>query len=193
MSFIIADWNINPNRNWYVKLIDTGTRISVKLYPTQADAAADTNLVAEGTADYGTASESALSMDDAGTPEISVFNTALTYHLKVSGQNGDATKTFNVTPFIDLPDINNNIYRSETLIQKKATSQINQHTHTAKIRSIGVGNHNPILSTDDVLSIQSTMRDLNVLATVSELVIIATPDSLTDQVEAIQYTDVQHG
>ena len=193
MSFEIADWNINPNRNWYLKLADTGSEISVKLYPTQADAAAATNLVAEGTSSYGTGSESVLAMDDAGSPEISLFNTAIAYHLKVSGQNGDAAKTFHVAPFIDLPDINNNIYRSEALIRKKATSEINKHTHTAKIRSIGVGNHNPSLSTNDVLSIQSTMRSLDVLTTVSELIIIATPDSLTDQVETIEYTDVKYG
>ncbi|MBU8911949.1 MAG: hypothetical protein KOO65_11825 [Desulfobacterales bacterium] len=193
MSFTIAEWNINPNRHWYVKLADAGSEISVKLYPTAADAVADTNLVAEGTAAFGTASEAVLTMDDAGSPEISLFNAAMTYHLKVSGADSDATKTFNVTPFVDLPDINNSIYRSEALINKKAIAEINRHTHTAKIRSIVAGNHNPALVTDDVLGVQSAMRGIDVLTTVSERVIIATPDSLTDQIETIEYADVQHG
>jgi len=193
MTFAITEWNLNPNRNWYVKLADAGSEISIKLYLTAADAVADTNLVAEGTAAFGTGVEAALAMDAAGAPEISLFNAALSYHLKVSGADSDTTKTFHVMPFVDLPDINNSIYRSELLINKKATIEINRHTHTAKIRSIGVGNHNPALAVDDVLGVQSTMRGIDVLTTVSERVIIATPDALTDQIETIQYADVQHG
>ncbi|MBW2632477.1 MAG: hypothetical protein JRC90_12125, partial [Deltaproteobacteria bacterium] len=187
MTFAITEWNLNPNRNWYVKMADAGSDISIKLYPTAADAVADTNLVAEGTAAFGTGVEAALAMDAAGAPEISLFNAALSYHLKVSGADSDTTKTFYVMPFVDLPDINNSIYRSEALIEKKAIVEINRHTHTAKIRSIGVGNHNPALVTGDVLGVQSTMRGIDVLTTVSERVILATPDSLTDQVETIQY------
>ena len=193
MSLAIADWNINPNRLWLVKLSDSGALINIELYPTNADAVAGTNLVASGTAAYGTGSSSELAMDAFGTPEISLFNTALPYHIKVSGLNGDAAKIFQVLPFVDLPPVNNNIYRSQDLIQKKATSEINKHTHTAKIRSIGVANHNPDMSTDDVLSVQSTMRNLNVLATITELMIIATQDSLTDQVETIEYLDQNYG
>jgi len=193
MSFAITEWNLNPNRNWYVKLADAGSDISVKLYPTQADAAAGTNIVAEGTADFGTGSEAVLHMNAAGDPVISLFNDALTYHLKVSGADADTTKTFHIAPFIDLPDINHNVYRSETLVQKKALAEINAHTHTAKKRSIGIANHNPNLSTDDVLNIQSTMRSLNVLATVSELLISGTTDALIDQIETVEYLDLTHG
>jgi hypothetical protein len=38
MSFAINDWNLNPNRLWYIKIIDIGTKISVELYRTQEDA-----------------------------------------------------------------------------------------------------------------------------------------------------------
>jgi len=193
MSFAITEWNLNPNRNWYVKLADAGTDISVKLYPTQADAAANTNLVAEGTAAFGTGSEVLLLMSATGSPLISLFNDALLYHMKVSGADADLAKTFHVKPFVDLPDINHNVYRSESLIQKKALAEINAHTHTKKIRSIGIANHNPNLSTDDVLNIQSTMRSLNVLATVSERLISGTADALIDQVETIEYIDLTHG
>jgi len=193
MPFAITEWNLNPNRNWYVKLADAGTNISIKLYPTQADAAANTNLVAEGTAVFGTGSETLLLMTATGSPLISLFNDALMYHLKVSGADADVAKTFHIKPFVDLPDINHNVYRSESLIQKKALAEINTHTHTAKIRNIGIANHNPNLSTDDVLNIQSTMRSLNVMATVSELLISGTPDSLIDQVETVEYLDLTHG
>ena len=191
MPFAITEWNLNPNRNWYVKLADAGTDISVKLYPTQADAAANTNLVAEGTAVFGTGSETLLIA--TGSLLISLFNDALLYHLKVSGADADTAKTFHIKPFVDLPDINHNVYRSESLIQKKALAEINAHTHTAKIRSIGIANHNPLLRTDDVINIQSTMRSLNVLATVSERLISGTPDELIDQIETVEYLDLTHG
>jgi hypothetical protein len=191
MPFAITEWNLNPNRNWYVKLADAGTDISVKLYPTQADAAANTNLVAEGTAVFGTGSETLLIA--TGSLLISLFNDALLYHLKVSGADADTAKTFHIKPFVDIPDINHNVYRSEALIQKKALAEINAHTHTAKIRSIGIANHNPLLRTDDVINIQSTMRSLNVLATVSERLISGTPDELIDQIETVEYLDLTHG
>lgn len=193
MPFAITEWNLNPNRNWYVKLADAGTDISVKLYPTQVDAAAGINLVAEGTAAFGTGSETLLIMSVTGDPLISLFNDALLYHMKVSGADADPAKTFHIAPFVDLPDINHNVYRSESLIQKKALAEINAHTHTAKIRSIGIANHNPGLSTDDVLNIQSTVRSLNVLATVSEILISGTPDALIDHVETVEYLDLIHG
>jgi hypothetical protein len=191
MPFAITEWNLNPNRNWYVKLADAGTDISIKLYPTQADAVANTNLTAEGTAVFGTGSETLLIA--TGSLLISLFNDALLYHLKVSGADADTAKTFHIKPFVDLPDINHNVYRSESLIQKKALAEINAHTHTAKIRSIGIANHNPLLRTDDVINIQSTMRSLNVLATVSERLISGTPDELIDQIETVEYLDLTHG
>jgi hypothetical protein len=191
MPFAITEWNLNPNRNWYVKLADAGTDISVKLYPTQADAVANTNLTAEGTAVFGTGSETLLIA--TGSLLISLFNDALLYHLKVSGADADPAKTFHIKPFVDIPDINHNVYRSEALIQKKALAEINAHTHTAKIRSIGIANHNPLLRTDDVINIQSTMRSLNVLATVSERLISGTPDELIDQIETVEYLDLTHG
>jgi len=193
MPFALTEWNLNPNRNWYVKLADAGTNISVKLYPTQADAAANTNLIADGTAAFGTGSEVLLIMSATGDPLISLFNDALSYHMKVSGADADPAKTFHIKPFVDLPDINHNVYRSESLIQKKALAEINAHTHTSKIRSIGIANHNPNLRTDDVLNIQSAIRSLNVLATVSELLIAGTPDALIDQVETVEYLDLAHG
>jgi len=192
MSFAIIEWNLNPNRNWYVKLADAGSDISVKLYATQADAAADTNVVAEGTAEFGTDSESTLIMKTGGTPEISLFNEALTYHIKVSGADSDAQKTYKITPFVDLPGINHNIYRSETLIQQKAITEINSHTHTSKIRDIGIAAHIPELKTGDTINIQSALRDINVLSTTTEVLIIATPDTLINQIETVQYIDLSH-
>jgi len=192
MAFAITEWNLNPNRNWYVKLADAGSNISIKLYLTQADAAAGTNLIADGTAEFGTDSESTLDMI-AESPEISLFNDALIYHLKVSGADADTTKTFHVMPFVDLPNINHNIYRSEALIQRKALTEINAHTHTVKKRSIGIANHNTNLQVNDVLNIQGTMRTLDVLVTVTERTISGTTDALTDQVETVEYLDLKHG
>jgi len=192
MSFAITEWNLNPNRNWYVKLADAGSDISVKLYSTQADAAAGSNLVAEGTADFGTGSECILEVGSTANFIISLFNDALLYHLKVTGADADTVKTFHVAPFIDLPGINHNIYRASEIIRKKAVFEINKHTHTHINRSIGIANHNTGLRTDDVINIQSSMRSLNVMAIVKEILITATTDSLIDQIETVEYTDVSY-
>jgi len=192
MSFTITEWNINPNRNWYIKLSDSGAEIDINLYPTQADAQAGTNLTASGTAPYGTASEAILAMSATGEPEISLFNQGLDYHLKVSGQNGDTTKTYQVAPFVDIPEINNNIYRSSSLISQKATQVINAHTHTSKIRDIGIANHRPGMKTGEIINLQSTFRSLDILATIDEVTIIAGPGTLINRINAVQYVDMSH-
>jgi len=193
MSFLINDFNINPNRNWYVKITDAGTEISVKLFLIQSDAASDINLIAQGTAVFGTGIKCVLSSATAASVQLSLFNTALQYHLKVSGQNGDTAKIYHIAPFVDLPDINNSIYRSQSLIEQKAIALINEHTHTASIRTIMVANHNPAMKTCDIIRIQSVKTGLNNLAVLSEIVISGTPDALTNQIETREYQDIYHG
>lgn len=190
MSFSVTDWNLNPNRDWYIKLSDAGDEIFVELYPTQADADGETNLTAYGLADFGNDSDVVLVMDDAGSPEISLFNAETTYHLRVSGQNSDDTKIFHVSPFVDLPDISHSVYQSSAMITPRATYEINAHTHTSKIKSIGIANHIPTLGVGDILQIQSDRLGVDVLTEITELTISGTPDSLVNTVETIEYVDL---
>jgi len=190
MAFVITDWNLNPNRNWYVVISDSGSGIQVDLYTTQANAGAGTSLVASGTGDYGTGSQITLDMDDDGTPEISLFNSDLDYHLAVTGESGDTSKTYHVAPFVDMDEISDGIYKSTDLIQARALHEINLHTHTAKERSLSLAGPFQDIEAGDVLRIQSTRRDIDVLSTVTETVITGTPDSLTAQIETVEYIDM---
>jgi hypothetical protein len=131
MSFTITEWNLNPNRNWYLFLSDSGSDISVELYTSQADADAKTNLVASGAGGYSAGTQITLSMEDDGTPEISLFNSDLDYHLAVTGQSGALSKLFHLAPFVDLDEINNEIYQSTALFQARVLHEINTHTHTS--------------------------------------------------------------
>lgn len=190
MSFSITYWNLNPNRDWYIKLSDAGDDILVELYPTQSDAEAGTNLTASGAADFGSDSGVVLIMEDGGSPEISLFDAGEASHLKVSGQDGDEAKIFHVSIFTDLPDISHGIYQSSAMVTPRARYEINAHTHTAKIKSISIANHVPAMKTGDVLQIQSARLSVDVLTTVTELTISGTPDSLVNTVETIEYVDL---
>ena len=190
MSFTITDWNLNPNRNWYVFLSDSGSDISVELYTSQADADAKTNLVASGAGAYGAGTQINFSMEDGGTPEISLFNSDLDYHIAVSGQSGDLSKLFHMAPFVDLDEINDGIYKSTALIQVRALHEINTHTHTSKERSIDLAGPFHQILVGDVLRVQSAARGIDVLTTVTETAITGTADSLTAQVETVEYVDL---
>lgn len=190
MSFTITEWNLNPNRNWYIFLSDSGSYISVELYTSQADANAKTNLVASGAGGYGAGTQITLSMEDDGTPEISLFNSNLEYHLAVTGLSGDLSKLFHMAPFVDLDEINNGIYQSTALIQAKALHEINTHTHTSKERVIDLAGPFHQILVGDVLRVQSDTRGLDVLTTVTETAITGAADSLTAQVETVEYVDL---
>jgi len=190
MSFSITGWNIDPNQDWYCKLSDSGTDILVELYTTQADAEAGENLTASGSTDFGIGSDVVLVMDAGGAPEISLFDAETTYHLKISGQDADETKIFHVSPFVDLPGITHGIYQSEGMISPRASYEINAHTHTSKIKSIGIANHIPAMQAGDVLRIQSTRLAVDVLTEITDLTISGTTDSLVNTVETIEYVDL---
>jgi hypothetical protein len=192
MSFAITDWNLNPNRNWYVTIDDSGSGIQVDLYTTQANTEAETNRVASGTGAYGTGSQITLVMDDAGTPEISLFNSDLDYHLAVTGESGDTSKTYHVAPFVDMDEISDGIYKSTALIQARALYEINLHTHTTKTITLSLASQFLGINVGDVVRIQSDRRNIDVLTTVTETVITGEPDSLTAEIETKEYVDTTY-
>jgi len=191
MTFAISDWNVNPNLLWFVKIIDDGSDMLVGLFRTLADAQANSNRVAYMNSPFGT-DESVVLVDD-NESVISYFNDALAYHLKVSGADSDTAKIFQVSPFVDLPDINNSIYRSESLIQQKAINEINKHTHIATRRDMGIANHIPLMKVGEVCRINSNLRNMDVLTTIDDLNIIGTKEALINQIGTVQYTDLNYG
>lgn len=193
MSFAIDNWNINPNQQYFTKLSDSGSNILVELFNTQAEAEADTNRVAYGSADYGSSIELELT-NDITDPEIEYFNSMISYHLKVSGESGDETKIFHVKEFTDLDEISSPLFTSTPIIQARASHEINFHTHIRVERSLRLANHDPDICNGQVLQIQSDMRSLDVLAEVESatILIAQTNDgrtSITEQLETIQYVD----
>ena len=38
MAFSITDWNVNENREWFIRLYDNGSNIGIRLFHTQSDA-----------------------------------------------------------------------------------------------------------------------------------------------------------
>ena len=189
MAFEITEWNLDPNRHWYVRLSDSGN-VKVELYKTQSDAQSQVNLVASGeSSGYGSGLPVELAMAENGSPEIDFFNSSLSYHLKVSGQSGDAAKIYHLKPFVDLPDISHSIYRSEDLIRRRAILEINKGTHYSLLRSMEVP-HNTSLDEGIVVRIQSSRRNLDVLATITEYRIAGTLNSLIDSIETVEYEDL---
>lgn len=190
----ITDWNINPNQDWFVKLSDNGDDILVELFNTLVDAIAGINLVASGSGAFGTGTEVELTMDDSGDPNISFFNSSLSYHIKVSGSDSDTTKIYQIFAFTDLDEINNSIYRSLDLVTRRIQKEINQHTHVTKEKSLILSTLIDGLEINDVLRINSDFRGGTPTDNiVSEITITGTPRSLLSTVSANEYLDFTKG
>jgi len=191
MAHEIADWNINPNKLWFVKVsIVDETYRSVELFLTLADSIADTNRQAFNLlVPYGD-NVSVILIAEEGI-DLSYFNSDLSYHLKVSGVSSSGV-TLKVNPFVDLPDINNGIYRISDLIQKRAIYEINKHTHIQITRDIDIGRHTPLLKVGEVCQIDSTLRSLDILCTITEVITTGTVNSLTNTIGTVEYTDLDY-
>ena len=159
MALSIASWNINPNRLWFVRMADAGAGILVKLYITQADAEADTNLQASGNSvGFGINLPVTLTNDPTATEPISLFQDTYSWHLGVSGSSGDVSITYRIKEFVELDEINDPIYRNEDLIATRAAAEIDAHTHAVINKDLTLGSHIPTLEPGDVVQVTSTRR-----------------------------------
>lgn len=190
MSYSITDWNLNPNILWFVKISDIGSEMQIDLYETEADAIAETNVIASSAVAFGTGV--VVIFADVAAYGISYFNSALSYHMKVTGIDGDTTKIFKIAPFTDLPDVNNSIYRSESLIQRRAIFEINKHVHVRNNMAIGLAGIVPGLKIGDVCRINSVGKSIDVLTVVEDISIVGTLNSLLTDVDNTYYTDVTY-
>ena len=193
MAFSINNWNINPNRLWYVRIEDVSGVLTIGLYLTQADAAANTNPQAGYAAiTFGANIEITLEAEPAASVAISLHQETDDWHLMVSGSTGDDTKIFQIKSFIDLDDIQHPIYRNPLLVTRRATAEINTHTHVDIERHLDLGVHLPTLEPGEIVSITSDRRGLSGdLCQVKEHLITGTPDRLTSRLVATKYQAIK--
>jgi len=188
MALSIAAWNLDPNRVWYVRLADAGSAISVQLYATLADAQAQTNMQASGaTTGFGSSLQVTLTNATGATYPVSLYQSTYSWHLKVSGGDGDSSTIFRIKEFVDLDEIDHAVYRNSDLIPIRAAAEIDAHTHAKYSRSIQCGR--PILTAKEgaIAGITSTRRALSELGQVAAHTISGTHNSLTSNLELITY------
>lgn len=196
MAFSVDNWNIAENQEWYVRLEDAGSNMSVKVYASQSDAVAgNSNYAGSATADFGTQEEVTLTI--VGTL-ISLFQEDSTWHLKVSGINGDTAKVFKIAKFTDLPEIRDPIYTNDTLVSSRATAAINQHTHVVMRRQLQLESHYPALEAGDLVRLNSTRRNKTESSQVLEIVTEFRQDtsgeaSLTDSLVVHKFIAMKRG
>lgn len=155
----ISSWNINPNRMWWVRLSDAGSAIRAELYLSQADAEAQTSLQAAGTSTgFGIGLPITLANESGATEPVALFQDIYSWHLLVSGADGDPVKIYRVKEFVDLDEISDPIYRNEDLIATRAKAEIDAHTHATITKDIALGSHIPTLEPGDVVQLASSRR-----------------------------------
>jgi len=188
----VENWNIDENIVWYVRLADSGSAVSVEMYLTQADAETQTNLQASGeSSGYGSSMEVTLTNEEEAETPVTFFRDEYSWHLIVSGQNGDGTKIFKVKEFVDMDEISHSIYRSSGLITARATAEINAHTHAAIVRNVSLGTHLPEIEVGDIAGLDSARRGVDDLSQVHEHQIVGTADSLGSDIETRKYLELK--
>jgi hypothetical protein len=192
----IFNWNISPNRDWFVRLFDDGAGITAELYLSAVAASTQANLQASGsTGAYGQQLSVVLDNDAGATYPVSAFQAEYDWHLQVSGQAGDSIKIFKVREFVELPEISAAIYRSQDLIARRATAEINAHTHASIIRVAELGVHLPDADIGQIAQITSTSRGIDALGQIDHMIIEGhvTDEgeaSLTNTIEVIEYQEL---
>ena len=167
MTFDVTNWNIEENRDWYVRLEDAGSDMTVGLYYTQSDAQHDNNRIAQATGvSFGTDVEVTVTAETGYT--IEYFQTEYDWHLKVTGENGDSGKVYKISQFTDIDGISHSIFRNTNLIAIKAQDEVDKHTHARIVRDLPLGTHIPDVKMGDVITVNSSRRNVNELNQIIE-------------------------
>lgn len=142
MALSIDNWNIKENIIWYVRLVTGASNIEVELYLSESDATAQTNLQASGNSSgFGSNLDVVLTNEAGATTPVSFFQEEYSWHIKVTGASGDTAKIFKIKEFVELGEIIHSIYRSSDIIQRRATAEINAHTHARITKTALLGIH----------------------------------------------------
>ena len=200
--FDVLDFNISPNQLWFFKLSDIGSQMRVELFNSQADAQAPANRVAFADLAFGAAQAVTLTPDltlPAYGDPLTKFNTSLSYHLVVSGVDGDPTKIFAIGPFTDLQSVEDPLMLTEAMIQARGELEINRGTHSRFYSSLSLGRHFPALDEGAIVTLSSTKRSLvnvrqKVISMATEIRIEENKEVVFgDQLETIEYLDFVRG
>jgi hypothetical protein len=188
MAFSIDNWNVNPNRLWFVRMYDGTTGVGVELYLTLANAQAQTNRQANGVSSgYGTAKSITLSPDVGASVPVSRFQIVYSWHLLATGYSGNSVKIFQLKPFVDLAEISHPLYRNEAIIPLRAAAEINAHTHASIKRDVDLASHLPELEPGDIMEIDSDRLGAAPLGQVIEHRIAGEPNKLTSTLTVTSY------
>ncbi len=190
MPFEIKNWNINPNRDWFVRLAIVSGEISAGLYLTAADAQAQTDRQAHGSAAPGSDVAIVLTADTGATVAVSFFQETEPWHLVVAGTAGDPVRILRVKAFVDLDDITHPAYRNAELVKVRALSEVNAHTHLDLARTLEIAGHLPGLEPGDILALDSARRGIDQNCQVTEHVIRGGPDSLVSTITCSRFVAV---
>ncbi len=189
----INNWNLNPNREWFVKLeiVDT-TKVKVSLFLTLNDAQSLTNTIAIGTSEEDISSSGTaviLTAENVSIFPIFYFNDQEEFHLKIIGTSSDSSILHQVKPFVDLPEIADSMYKDATLVHRKAAMEINKHTHTSIFRDLKIAKHYPNLVLGNVIQLNSSRLSENKTTVLEERTISGNKNFLVDSIITREYID----
>jgi hypothetical protein len=186
----LDNWNVLENNRWFARLVADGPGVSVELYLTQANAVARVNRRAYGVSlGYGALQEVALFGDNGQT--ITTFQPD-TWHVKVTGLITDTTaKIVRVNPFVDMPEINHDVYLNADLSLARGQYEIAMHTNNRHVFSVSVATHYPNIAAGAVASLAVSDRNIAAVGQVARRSIKIERDSLTEDIDLVAFEGVK--
>lgn len=150
-TITISDWNVRPNKTWYIKVVAD----AVTLYDTLADMTNDANPVAAGIAD-STTFQVYLFYEDLS--DVELYYEDFAYHLVLSSIT--STGKFKVKPLTDMSELRHAIYNNSNIVLSKGEAELNLHTYVTIKRELVLGTHTPEMEIGDVVNFASARRGL---------------------------------
>lgn len=147
----LLDWNVLPNKTWYVQVDGT----AVTLYESQTDLEDGTNAIAVGIADSSL--RVVLTYVDEYEGDMEFYYPDIDYHLSLSEESFGVRK-FRVKPTTDLSEIRDPIYNNFNVVLSRGEAELALHTFSVLGRSLLLGTHLPELEVGDVANLTSVRR-----------------------------------
>lgn len=204
MAIEITNWNIKNNITWYVRIIPDSfeytypeSEITVELYLTEDDAYWQINLQSTGVIVVDTTDELEVILTDESSASESTGYFMIDYgwHLKLGNFPENISYrdeiTIKITPFVDLPEISNPIYRNYSLIIKRAEVEVNSHTKYKISKEVSLAEHVIDINCGDIVKLNSDIR--NIVDEYSQLerhVIVCEKDIIVSHFTIAKYQDM---
>jgi VCBS repeat-containing protein len=126
---MVADWNIAPNVEYFLRLFPGSASCGVFLYASDA-----TRLIASGAALTGTGQPCIL-IPQAGQT-LAVMDAELGWHMLLTTDGTESPRTIRIGPAVDLPDEIHPIYADDDLAVVRARAGIDDHAHYIDVVSV---------------------------------------------------------